>query len=249
LHNHQEAKIIINTTVCLLSFIFLIISFFHRNDFQPNLQLEAALHNPPLQAAITKNPFTVEMNQVRYQVDPLYDYALYGLVVSYSHHNGDTMLHKLWNDHLNTADICVVWSNTAFDLDLNDYSFWNGQFTCNIKTSDSAAWARFDMNQLSNNHLLSDDKIIRRKIKDISVGDQIYIKGWLSEYASEGGGKRGTSITRNDTGNGACETIFVSDFEILRASQNPWRKLMYLSLILFLGTTAYHFLSPYRPHA
>ncbi len=159
------------------------------------------------------------------------------------------MLHKRWNDHLNTTDICVVWSNTAFDLNLNDYSFWNGQFTCNIKTSDSAAWARFDMNQLSNNHLLSDDRMIRNKIKDISIGDQIYIKGWLSEYSSEGGSKRGTSITREDTGNGACETIFVTEFTILRASQNSWQKLMYLSLSLFLGTIIYHFLSPYRPRA
>ena len=105
------------------------------------------------------------------------------------------------------------------------------------------------MHQLSNNHLLSNDKVIRDKIKDISVGDQIYIKGWLSEYASEGGSKRGTSITREDSGNGACETIFVTEFEILRASQNPWRKLMYLSLLLFLGTIIYHFLSPYRPRA
>ena len=212
------------------------------------MQLEAQLKDPPVQAGITKKPFTVEMNQVLYQVQPLYDYSLYGLVVSYSHHDGDSMLHKLWNDHLNTADVCVVWSHTAFDLNLNDYTFWNGQFTCNIKTSDSAAWARFDMTQLSNNHLLSDDKLIRDQINDISVGDQIYIKGWLSEYASEGGSKRGTSITRNDTGNGACETIFVTEFDILRSSPNSWRKLMYLSLMLFLGTIGYHFLSPYKPH-
>ncbi|MBV1927883.1 MAG: hypothetical protein KUG81_00005, partial [Gammaproteobacteria bacterium] len=187
------------------------------------MELEAQLENPPRQAIISKAPFNVEINQVRYQVQALYDYELHGLVVSYAHHDGNAMLHKRWNDHLNAADLCVVWSSTAFDLNLNDYSFWNGQFTCNIKTSDSAAWARFDMNQLSNNHLLSNDNVIRNKIRDISIGDQIHIKGWLSEYASEGGGKRGTSITREDTGNGACETIFVTEFEILRASQNPWR--------------------------
>jgi len=226
----------------------LLTSFLHRNDFQPDLQLEAELENPPLQKIISKAPFTVAVNSVNYQIQPLYDYTLYGLVVSYAHHDGDTMLHKLWNDHLNTADVCVVWSNTAFDLDLNDYSFWNGQFTCNIKTSDSAAWARFNTHQLSNNHLLSDDPVLRSKIEGISVGDQIYIKGWLAEYGGDGGGKRGTSITREDTGNGACETIFVHEFDILRASSNPWRKLMYLSLILFLGTIGYHFLSPYRPH-
>jgi len=238
---------IIKRLLFCISLLLLLLSFWHRNDFQPDVQLEAELANPPLQTAINLASFPVEVNQVSYQIQPLYDYALYGLVVSYAHHDGDSMLHKLWNDHLNTSDVCVVWSNTAFDLDLNDYSFWNGQFTCNIKTSDSAAWARFDMKQLSNNHLLSDDRVIRKKIKGISIGDQIYIKGWLSEYTGEDGGKRGTSITRDDSGNGACETIFVAEFDILRTSQNPWRKLMTLSLLLFLGTIAYHFFSPYRP--
>ncbi len=232
-----------------LSLLFLIISFWHRNDFQSDLRPQAELEKPPRQVVISQAPFTVEVSQVRYKVQPLYDYVLYGLVVSYSHHDGNSMLHKLWNDHLNTSDVCVVWSNTAMELDLNDYSFWNGQFTCNVKTSDSAAWARFDMTHLANNHLLSDDKVIRSKIKDISVGDQIYIKGWLSEYASEGGGKRGTSTVRDDTGNGACETIFVNEFQILSASQNPWRLVMYLSLTLVLTTIAYHFFSPYRPYS
>ena len=245
----QTKEAIIKRIVFFLSLLLLLISFWHRNDFQPGLQLQAELENQPLQAAISKDPFTVAVNSVNYQIQPLYDYTLYGLVVSYSHHDGDSMLHKLWNDHLNTSDVCVAWSNTAFDLDLNDYSFWNGQFTCNIKTSDSAAWARFDMNQLSNNHLLSDDPALRSKIEDISIGDQIYIKGWLAEYANEGGGKRGTSITREDTGNGACETIFVNEFDILRTSTNPWRPVMYLSLIIFLSSIVYHFISPYRPSA
>ena len=231
-----------------LSLLLLFISFWHRNDFQTGLQPEAGLKNPPLQTLISQAPFNTEMNQVRYQVQPLYDYALYGLVVSFAHHDGDSMLHKSWNDHLNTSDICVVWSDNAFNLDLNTYSFWNGQFTCNIKTSDSAAWARFNMTQLSNNHLLSNDPLLRSKIRDVAVGDQIYIKGWLAEYTSQGGGKRGTSIVRNDTGNGACETIFVSEFDILRTSTNPWRKALYLSLAVLMITTVYHFFSPYRHH-
>ena len=232
-----------------MSLFLLLISFWHRSDFQAGAPLDEGLKKPPLQAAINHPPFSANVNAINYQIQPLYDYTLYGLVVSYAHHDGDKMLHKLWNDHLNASDVCVVWSKNAFDLNLNDYSFWNGQFTCNIKTSDTAAWRRFDMKQLSNNHLLSDSKLIRDKIKGISVGDQIYIKGWLSEYTSEGGGMRGTSITREDTGNGACETIFVTEFEILRANKNPWRILMYFSLILFLGTILYHFFSPYRPRA
>ena len=29
------------------------------------------------------------------------------------------MLHRLWNDHLNVADLCVIWGNNARELELN----------------------------------------------------------------------------------------------------------------------------------
>jgi hypothetical protein len=58
------------------------------------------------------------------------------------------------------------------------------------------------------------------------VGDQIRIKGWLSSYgvAKNGkliGGKRGTSTVPNDTGNGACETIYLQTIHILKSMDNP----------------------------
>ena len=28
------------------------------------------------------------------------------------------MLHRLWNDHLNVADLCVIWGNNARELEL-----------------------------------------------------------------------------------------------------------------------------------
>jgi len=52
---------------------------------------------------------------------------------------------------------------------------------------------------------------------ETSVGDQIYFKGYLAEYAhSNRTFTRGTSTSRTDTGNGACETVYVEDYQILR---------------------------------
>lgn len=58
---------------------------------------------------------------------------------------------------LNVADVCVVWANNAFNPDLNRFEFWSGQFTCKVKTSDSGAWQQFRLEQLSNNHLITED--------------------------------------------------------------------------------------------
>ncbi|RLA39325.1 MAG: hypothetical protein DRR06_19305 [Gammaproteobacteria bacterium] len=229
------------------------VAFWNRNDFATNIVFDPGLEREPVQRAVQIAPFETEFNDVTYRVEPEYDYDLYGMVVSYQHHDGDSMLHKAWNDHLNMADVCVVWQDTAFSPLLNRLDFWNGQFTCNVKTNDNAAWAQFRMDQLSNNHLISDDLAIRKQISDIKIGDQIRVQGWLSAYSSsaqsnKGGGKRGTSTVRTDTGNGACETIFVREFDIIEAASGGWRKLMYLSSSIYLAALTVYFWLPYRPY-
>ena len=39
----------------------------------------------------------------------------------------------------------------------------------------------------------------------------------------DGGFRRGTSTTRTDSGNGACETIFVDEFQLIASMSTPWR--------------------------
>lgn len=101
---------------------------------------------------------------------------------------------------------------------------------------------------LSNNHLISDDDFIREQVKDIRIGDQIRVRGYLASYGSEGGGKRGTSTTRLDTGDGACETLYVENFKIVKAATSGWRTSMYASLAVFSLALVVHFRRPYRPY-
>ena len=142
----------------------------------------------------------------------------------------------------------MVWSDTALSEDLRKLDFWNGVFTCNVQTSDSVAWSKFRMDQLSNNHLISADPSIRNRIGNVAIGDQIRIKGWLSRYGAVGGPLRGTSTTRTDTGNGACETIYVDGFDIVQPATSYWRLSMWASLVLLATGLVAHFARPYRPH-
>ncbi|MGJ8669852.1 MAG: hypothetical protein ACSHXK_10230 [Oceanococcus sp.] len=180
----------------------------------------------PVQKATKTNPIQAQIDGVEYQVIPYYDYEIYGLVVSLRFHNGDTGLHKLWNDHLNVADFCIVWGSNASELDLNAFHFENLQFTCNYRTKDSQQWAKFRGDQLSNNHLISDDPRLRDMLMQTQIGDVIRIRGQLSHYGEFGQAPermRGTSTVRTDSGNGACETIWVQEFERLAVMPNPWR--------------------------
>jgi hypothetical protein len=226
----------------------LAICFWNRSEIPGSIAFRSELEHAPQQQKLEKEPFTVSYSDVDYRVEPLYEYQLYGMIVSFRQHDGESFMHRMANDHLNMADLCVVWSDTAFSEHLRKLKFWNGIFTCNVSTTDTVAWSHFKMDQLSNNHLISADPAIRARVADVRIGDQIRIKGWLSKYGAVGGPVRGTSTTREDAGNGACETIFVNDFEIIQAAFSPWRFGMYLSLVMLAVCLAIHFAMPYRPY-
>jgi hypothetical protein len=239
----------LNHGVLAASALVLAVAYWHRNDLPATRDLHPGLAKEPMQRPIAPGPRTVSYAGVDYRVEPLFDYELHGLVVSYRQHDGESSMHKWSNDHLNVADVCVVWSDTAASEHLPKLNFWNGIFTCNVETRDREAWAAFTMNQLSNNHLISDDPLIRGEVEKIRIGDQIRVKGQLARYGAVGNrGLRGTSTTREDTGDGACETIYVSDFEIVRPGFSAWRTAMWASLGVLLAALAAHFAMPYRPY-
>ncbi len=238
-----------SNVIIVVSFVSLLVSFWNRNDLPGNIDHVPALDEEPRQTATGERPFKLVYNDVQYEVAPEYEYDITGMVVSYRHHHeGNSRMHALAKDHLNMLDMCVVWGDNPRNERLDRISFWNGIFTCNVKTRDQQAWDAFDMYQLSNNHLLSDDEFIRRQVKKIRVGDQVRVRGYLASYKSDGGSVRGTSTTRRDTGNGACETIYVKNFEIVRKATNYWRISMWASLALLIAGLAMHFSRPYKPH-
>jgi hypothetical protein len=238
----------LNKAVMIVSALTLVVAFWNRNDIPGSIDFHPKLGDEPRQREVHEQPLTVPYAGVDYRVEPLYSYELYGLVVSYRQHDGDDSMHRWSNDHLNVADVCVVWSDTAFAPTLGELDFWNGVFTCNVQTRDSFAWSQFEMNQLSNNHLVSADPFIRDRVSEVRIGDQIRVKGSLVRYGAVGGGLRGTSTTREDSGDGACETILVDEFEVVVPGFSLWRAAMWGSLAILVAALAVHFALPYRPY-
>ena len=233
--------------VIVISFLWLLVSFWNRNELPASIDYVADIVDEPRQTKTDRRSFEAVWDNVGYRVDPEYDYDLVGMIVSFRHHDENSRMHRLADDHLNMLDVCVVWGNNTSGAQLDKIDFWNGIFTCNVKTRDQAAWESFDMYQLSNNHLISDDDFIRDQVRKVKVGDQVRIQGVLASYESPGG-LRGTSTTRTDTGDGACETIYVDRFEILQPATSYWRISMYAALATLLVGLFLFFRRPFRSH-
>jgi hypothetical protein len=238
----------LNAWLLAASALALVVCFWNRNDIPGAIDLDPRLADEPDQRPTPDSPRTLHYADTDYRVEPVYEYELHGLVVSYRQHDGESFMHRWSNDHLNVADVCVIWGDSARSEHLGKLRFWNGIFTCNVRTRDSEAWASFDIYELANNHLISADPRIRDRVADVRIGDQIRIKGVLARYGATGGGLRGTSTTRDDTGDGACETILVEEFAIIERASSPWRAGMYVSLLLLAVALGIHFVLPYRPY-
>jgi hypothetical protein len=186
-------------------------------------QIDRRLALDPIQKPTTRAPFEVDKHGVKYRIRPVADYELRGLVVSY--HDSESwhdFYHKLWNDRLNFRDFGVVWGFNALGGVYRDVRFSSGDFTLEYRVVDEAVWSRFRLDQVSNNHILASKPDVESTLRRIGKGDQILLRGVLCEYSHEGG-ERGTSLTRTDSGNGACETIYVDSVSILREANSAWR--------------------------
>lgn len=203
----------------------------------------------PEQSVVHEPPFNVRVDDVTYTVRPLFRYELYGLVVS--RHDSDTWwdyIHREWNDKLNIADLCVVWGSNVSSGAYENIAFSSGQFVCNFSTRSSEAFAAFDQSAISNNHLLTDKPEIVHKLKRVRVGDQVHFRGYLAEYSHNQGGafQRGTSTVRTDSGNGACETVFLEEFSILARNVVIWRSLVWVALGMILSGLVLWWVLPHR---
>jgi len=216
----------------LLSLLLLVITWLKKDELPPPAFYDLSALNEPQQSRTFKRPFKTYIEDQQYQIKPLYDYVLDGVVVSL--HDADSIAdiwhHGSWQDFLNVRDLCVIWGNNVANGVYQDMKFRNDSWTCWAYWPDQATGARFNMLQLSNNHILVDDKRIKKLLLSAERGDHVRFSGVLASYSNPANGfKRGTSTVRTDTGNGACETVYLQDFQIMRKANLTVRTLYKLA--------------------
>lgn len=227
--------------------IFSLAAGYAKKDLLPPLsQVDQRLYQEPLQTKTSTESFEREIGDIVYTIKPLYDYELYGMVVTYHDSNAwwDIYHHGIWNDFINVKDICVVWGNNLSSGVYQELEFWSDPWTCYMQSNDWSTYHKYRNENLSNNHLLSESSRLNSEIMSAKKGDQIYLRGYLAQYShSDGKFTRGSSTKRTDKGNGACETVYLEDFQIIKAANPYWRFLYSWSwLTLIIGFLGWFFL-------
>ena len=115
-----------------------------------------------------------------------------------------------------------------FDLALGWGQMSDEQILSSFKISQSSRWYWWRANPLpiakqevirssANMHMIPADDHVWRQIKRVREGSLIKLKGYLIEARGDDGWTWRSSLTREDSGNKACEIVFVQDFEIIES--------------------------------
>jgi len=230
--------------IFILALAATVAAFFNKNKLPMPDDILILLWQEPKQTETALEKFSVVDGEYRADIVPLFDYEQWGLVVAdYDSENWLDVMHE--HDPFNTKDICLVWGpNIKSDVYLAmDYR--HGEFTCFYRSEDWETFRKFNEDGLANDHLLPANKEIYKTIKNAQIGDQVHLKGQLVGYKISGPlgttGSRNSSVSRTDRGNGACEVVYTSEFEVIKAGQPLWRMvykygiyIAFVSLILLV---------------
>ncbi len=68
----------------------------------------------------------------------------------------------------------------------------------------------------ANMHMIPADPSVKRQLEKVRAGQVIHIDGFLVDASRPNGWHWKTSMTRNDTGGGACELIYVESVDVVQ---------------------------------
>jgi hypothetical protein len=233
---------------CVVSAIYL--SFRDIALPEPSLIDRMIKEREPLQGATAQRAFTAVIKGYTYTITPRATYDIAGLVVS--RHSGDALLnlyHKA--DPGNVEDVCVVWGDVITNGSYRKVAYSSEEFTCYYSWAGVVS-PPFNPDKMANNHLLPATDTVTRQIRAIRAGDQVRMQGLLVDYTVSRDGhellRRRTSLTRTDTGNGACEVLYVTDLHVLRTGNrlraNAATYAWYASLASFVALTVVWLVRP-----
>lgn len=230
------------------------ITYFFKDKLPDPVYYDIDILQAPTQTNTVREPFSIEVNHQHYTIIPKFDYDLTGVVVSYSNANGFTDIwhYDDWKDFINVRDLCVIWGANVSTGVYKKLDFSSDTWTCWFSWQDQATGKLFTWSALSNNHLLTENNQIKKQLMAAEIGDVVHFNGVLADYTNtDTRGWRKTSVIRKDTGNGACEVVYLEAFDIIKKAHPKLRHfftlMKWVAIFSFVAWICMFMITPFKP--
>lgn len=142
-----------------------------------------------------------------YTLTPLADFEVEARVLSVEKYNMDG------GSRLSPIDFALGWGPMSDSDVLSHFRIRQGARFFTIYPDEQAIDIRTAMRNASNMHLIPSDGILEDRLKDVRPGNIVVLRGQLVSVVGPNNFTWKSSLTRNDTGNGACELFYVEAVE------------------------------------
>jgi hypothetical protein len=153
----------------------------------------------PLQSKVDLAPFRLR----DYLIQPQAKYDIEARVLSTERYRFDG------GSNLAPIDFAVGWGPMSDSAVLNHFRITQGARFFTIYPDEGAIDLRLALRSAANMHLIPADSAIADRLMSVRVGSVVHLQGFLVNVTRDDGFYWNTSLTREDTGNGACELFFV----------------------------------------
>jgi hypothetical protein len=162
----------------------------------------------PLQAKTDRPPFRVERHGQWLTLTPRASFDAGGVVAAVEHYRFDA------SSLLSPADVALTWGRLPEKPYRGRISYSQVGRILFWETRDRDLDLAYIAAHAGNMHLIPSDDNLDRAVMRIGRGDEVRIEGLLVDAASDRGFHWKTSLSRTDTGLGACEVIWVEQLQI-----------------------------------
>jgi len=124
---------------------------------------------------------------------------------------------RYWFDQgsaLSPVDLVLGWGAMSDSAVLQQISISQGGRFYHWWVKNLSLPRRVIETQSANMHMIPARGEISRQLKSIRSGNMVHLKGYLVEATSKQGFRWRSSLTRTDTGGGACELILVESLYV-----------------------------------
>ena len=179
---------------------------FSQGNNQVSLGPEISVTEPPKQTTII-NPISFQHDS--YQITPLAEFSLQAKVLGRENY---------WLDReseLSPTDLALGWQTMSDETVLSQ-----------INISQSNRWYYWQVEafpiprrelekQSANMHIVPADEHVAVLLRQVKSGQVIKLEGQLIKAQAADGWRWQSSLTREDTGAGACELVYVTTLEVI----------------------------------
>lgn len=161
----------------------------------------------PFQDAVGRLP---KLAKPGYAIEPLARFSIEARVLRAEHYRLDR------GAELAPVDLALGWGTMSDTAVLEKLSISQGMRFYYWKPVEDALPIprRAIETQSANMHMVPADEAVARLLKDARRGHIVKLSGYLIEASAPDGFRWRSSLTREDTGNGACELIWVERIEL-----------------------------------